>query len=768
MNQAQVLIVEDDRTSTFTLTRMLEDEGFAVCGTAREGEQAVDLVRRLHPSLVLMDISLEGGMDGVQTADRIKAFSDVPVIYMSGYSDEETIERATRTTPFGYIIKPCSKRELAVTLRMALYKAKVDRQLHEEQIQLAAILANLPAALFHIDSDRRITYANPAAELLCGVVAHSAVGKEIGQILQLRHLADSQPVSDLWPRLLGEGPERPRKSSFYMEDAKGDRRIVESWSTRIADASGEVKSYVLGLRDVTKHYEAEQRVRTMAAALASLEDAVIITDASSHPEGPRILYTNQSFSRLSGYSENEAVSRTLQILGRASKDESFYELMESTVRAGKSFQGESVNYRRDGKEFFSQWSAAPVSGTSGELAQIVFVVRDITHLRRLEENIRQSQKIEAVGRLAGGIAHDFNNLLSVINSYSDLQILKLEEGTPAMKYARQIRDAGKKGANLVAQLMTFSRRDKPNPVSLDLSVVVEDIKSMLRRVIRENIELTTEYDSPVASVRADQGQIEQALINLCVNARDAMADGGSICVAVRNRRITEETARLKGFPRTGNYVCLSVTDTGCGMDAETLKHIFEPFFTTKEIGKGTGLGLSTVYGIVRQLGGHIDVQSTPGIGTTFELFIPATRKAATGVVDSETEEVAIPEGDECILVVEDDDTFLDCISGLLSLHGYRVHTASDGGEAIARINEIGPQIRLLITDLVMPKHSGREVASRLLEKFPSVKVVFMTGYDDQLDSFYQFPGESLVLEKPFPLNTLLIKVRELLDDKKDL
>jgi two-component system, cell cycle sensor histidine kinase and response regulator CckA len=587
-------------------------------------------------------------------------------------------------------------------------------------------------------------------------------------VLHLRHLADGSPVVDLRPRLLGSGPERAKRKTYLIDPpaSPGESLIVETWSSRIPDAAGEIHSYVLGLRDVTAQHEAEQRLRTMAAALASLEDAVIITDAGKAGERPKILYTNVSFARLCGFKEEEAVGKTLDILGRPHGDETFYQSMEKSVQEGKAFQGESVNIRRDGKEFFSQWSASPVNGPSGELAQIVFIVRDITHLRRLEENIRQSQKIEAVGRLAGGIAHDFNNLLSVINSYSDLQILKLDEDSPAMKYARQIRDAGKKGANLVAQLMTFSRRDKPNPTNLDLSAVVDEVQGMLRRVIRENIELTTFYEDSVANVRADQGQIEQALINLCVNARDAMPDGGKILVAVRNRLVDDQVAQEKGFPRTGQYVCLSVQDTGCGMDAETLKHIFEPFFTTKEIGKGTGLGLSTVFGIIRQLGGHIDVQSTPGRGTTFELFIPATQQTASSPVSREDDSTfQIPEGDECILVVEDDETFLDCISGLLSLHGYRVHTAADGAEAIARINELGPQIRLLVTDLVMPKHSGREVASRLLEKFPDVKIIFMTGYDDQLDSFYQFPGDSLVLEKPFPLNTLLVKVRELLDDK---
>jgi PAS domain S-box-containing protein len=763
MSQVKVLVVEDDKTSAFTIRKLLSDEGFCICAEVTCGRDAIEKAKELKPDIILMDISIEGDMDGVETTQELNRFSDIPIIYMSGYGDDETVNRAKETAPNAYLLKPFTKRELKISIEMALYKHQADRKLKENELKLSTILSNVPGIIIYMDSELRIRYMNSQAENYLNLVNVTIEGTRLGEILKLCHL-DHRPVVDIEQNLFGNALITPAHDPLLLIAPDGNEHVFEPWGSMIPTSNGEIDGYLLVMRNITQQHKAEERVRTMAAALASFEEAVVVTEYN--PENlfqASIVYTNKGFHRITGWERFDVIGKTLEDIQICTKENiDFHHMMKLSISKDDAFHGETLCTAKDGKEIISQWSATPVKNKDNKTSHVAYVIRDISHIRRLEENIRQSQKIEAVGRLAGGIAHDFNNLLSVINSYSDLQILKLSDESPAMKYAQQIRNAGKKGADLVSQLMTFSRRDKPNPISLNLGEVCSEIQGMLTRVIREDIELTTEFDDELFKVKADQGQIEQALINLCVNARDAMPNGGSIQITVRNRKLDDTQAQDLNLQRPGYYVLLSVSDTGCGIDAETQKHIFDPFFTTKEIGKGTGLGLSTVYGIMKRLGGVISVDSTIGIGSNFNLWFPATPDSSSSLRKFDEVEEA-PEGSEKILVVEDDETFLDCIAGLLSLHGYEVYTATNGADALEQFDNINGSPCMLISDIVLPKMSGREVASRILEKKPEIKIIFMTGYDDQLDTFYDFPGDSIILEKPFPLNTLLLQVREMLD-----
>ena len=504
----------------------------------------------------------------------------------------------------------------------------------------------------------------------------------------------------------------------------------------------------------------------MATAMESLHDSVLITDVSPDRacEGPVVCYANDRFEKMTGWVKWEIIGKSINILDSASNEVPLDVILAETIETGRDYHGERQTYAKPGEDILCEWNICAVRHPEGEISQLVFIMRDISHIRRLEENIRDSQKIEAMGRLAGGIAHDFNNLLSVINSYSDLLTIKLDNSETSMKYVKQIKAAGLRGADLVSKLMTFSRRETPSQNDIDLASVTEEIKNMLQRVIREDIELETVFEPDIQFIKADRGQMEQVLMNLCVNARDAMPDGGKIVIRVSNR--TMEEVDLSHFPdfRPGNYVVLTVEDTGCGMNNETKKHIFDPFFTTKEVGKGTGLGLSTVYGIVRQSGGHIEVISAPDEGTRFEIYLPAVTKP-TCHPNCEKEVNSFSNGTEKVLVVEDDETFADCIGGLLKLHGYEVYTASNGAEALQKYAEYAREIKLLISDIVLPRMSGRELATQLLEINPRIKVLFMTGYDDKLDTEFSLGVEAIVLKKPFSLNSILTKVREILDSE---
>lgn len=770
MENIKVLVVEDDPASAVILEKILFKADYEVVSVESTGQDAINAIEEHDPDIVLMDISISGGMDGVETAIQIKAIKELPIIYLTGYSDEETLERAQKTTPFAYILKPFREKEVTITIRMAMYKSQVDLQIKASENRLATTLGSLHDAVISTDAEACITYLNPTAELITGTPKERAEGLPVESVLELRDRNTLEPIENKRHFLLARDKAAERNDPLCLISASGQEHVVQITTTPTLDADDEINGFVVVLCDITEQYNAERNKRLMAAALESLEDAVIITNAPHSREGEGIVSVNKAFEKITGYSPSEVIGKKVELLNGERTDKTMSEQVAKTLKNGNVSAGETHQYRKDGHEFIAQWSVAPVFEETDEIAQLVYVLRDITQLRQLEENIRQSQKIEAIGRLAGGIAHDFNNLLSVINSYSELLSLKIEKDSPFLKYVQNIRTAGQRGASLVSQLMTFSRRDSATPVIIDLGEIILETQKMLRPITRENIELVAEADSKVLPVKADPGQIEQIVVNLCVNACDAMPDGGSLQIAARNVEIKDKTESRQGgeYMIPGQYVRVTVQDDGTGIEESVIKKIFEPFFTTKDVGKGTGLGLSTVYGIVKQSGGYIDVSSEIGEGSCFTIHFPAVidETSVSSKVDEDTPK-AVQRGSETILLVEDDETFADCITGLLSLHGYIVHTCSDGSDAIDRFIDKASDIKVLIADIVLPKVSGREVATRFLEVNPDLKVVFMTGYDDELDNFYNFPSESTIMQKPFSLNSILSKVRDLLDCQEE-
>ena len=385
--------------------------------------------------------------------------------------------------------------------------------------------------------------------------------------------------------------------------------------------------------------------------------------------------------------------------------------------------------------------------------------RNETERRQLEDQLRQSQKMEALGRLAGGVAHDFNNLLTIIKGHSELLLDRLSPADSSRKSSEQIHKAADRASTLTRQLLIFSRRQILQPKVLDLNVLISDMDKLLQRLIREDVEFAFVPGNDLKPVKADPGQIEQVLMNLTVNACDAMPHGGSLSIATQNLLVDPVYAQSRPGLVAGNYVLLSAADTGHGMDAKTQARIFEPFFTTKEVGKGTGLGLSTVYGIVKQSGGFIYVQSTAGKGTCFEIYLPQ--------VDAKCEEpapqtLAIPATPKAltVLVVEDDAAVRDLACRFLETAGFRVLAARDGVEALHIAGEHGSSIGALLTDVVMPRMRGTELAARLLELFPNLKVIFMSGYLDQIEPNPDSASNQYFIEKPFTRESILSKVNE--------
>jgi PAS domain S-box-containing protein len=480
----------------------------------------------------------------------------------------------------------------------------------------------------------------------------------------------------------------------------------------------------------------------------------------SAPDG-RLLAVNPALVNILGYSsESELLEKNMATDVYVDSDER-RRLIEEVTRRG-SLAAESVWRRKDGKTITVRQTGRAVRDAHGRVERFNVILEDITEHRQLENQLRQAQKMEAIGRLAGGVAHDFNNLLTAIFGYADLLRDELPEGSSARQDTEEIRKAAQRAAALTRQLLAFSRQQVLEPVVVNVNDLVEEFDKMLRRLIGEDIEFRVSLAPDLGNVRADPGQLQQVLMNLVVNARDAMPTGGKLLIETMNTDLTGEYAELHQPVVPGSYVMVAVSDTGIGMDADTLTRIFEPFFTTKEKGRGTGLGLSTVYGIVKQSGGYIWVYSEPGRGTTFKVYLPR--------VDAPARPVGQPRGTralagtETILLAEDDEMLRPLSKVLLRKLGYTVLEAPNGEEALAAAERHHGPIHLLVADVVMPGASGRELARRLAESRPDTKVLYVSGYTDDAIVRHGMlePGLNF-LQKPFTPDALARKVREVLD-----
>ena len=484
----------------------------------------------------------------------------------------------------------------------------------------------------------------------------------------------------------------------------------------------------------------------------------------------RRLYTSPGYSKIFGYSADELVGTPIDEQIHPDDREAIHTVRLETFEKGSAPRQEYRFRQKDGEWHTLESNASPVRNQKGEIEKIVVVSRDITDrklaeqmLRQRDDQLRQAQKMEAVGRLSGGIAHDFNNLLGVIIGYSESLEHQLSADDPLRKSAEQIRKAGERAAALTHQLLAFSRQQVLQPKILDLNAVVVDMGVMLRRLIGVDIELTTRLDSQLGRVKADQSQIEQVIVNLAVNARDAMAEGGSLVIETSNTYVDETLARGLPFLRPGPHILLTVSDTGTGMDLATQRHIFEPFFTTKSPGKGTGLGLATVYGVVKQSGGVVGVDSKPGKGSRFKIYLPqAESSVATPASDHVRAETS--GGNDTILLVEDEEALLSLTAAVLTESGYTLLTARDGIQALEVARTFHQPIHLLLTDVAMPRMGGPALARHMADLRPGIRVLFMTGNagrDSGLET--DLPASIEPLTKPFSHVALIKYVRQALD-----
>jgi len=608
-----------------------------------------------------------------------------------------------------------------------------------------------------------IVALNFAFTRLTGYLPEEVAGQPV-QVLGGEH---TQPTMlDMLPEILQSGQARSWRAIHYRKG--GEEVLLEVSAAPLRDESGSIAYLTALLRDVTAQSRLENALRQNERLLQHISDAL-----------PAVLYIYDMESGSLRYVSRES----LAILGRLPGELTGGEMMLEQLLYPDDLphvrqEMERLKHAREGAMVEAECRARHRTGEwkwlmlrtivfdrfpDGSARQLLGVAIDVTESRRLREQLSQSSKMEGLGRLAGGVAHDFNNLLTIIQSYTEMAQESLPEEHPVQAYLQHILHASEQASNLTIQMLTFARRRIISPKVVNVNDLVREAEALLQRVLPENVRLVTTLEPDLWQVYADPTQVEQVILNLALNARDAMPEGGALTIETANMTLDDSYTSRHIEVRTGEYVLLAVSDTGIGMDEHTLARVFEPFFTTKDVGKGTGLGLATCYGIVRQAGGHIWVYSEPGKGTTFKVYLPRTHEASVSSSGHAVQKKAVG-GAETILVVEDNDDVRRVAVAVLEMHGYRVLQAGNGEEALALMDNLTEKVHLLLTDVVMPGMSGPTLALQLRERYPHLKVLYTSGYTENVIVHHGVLNEGIAfLSKPYRPADLTQRVREVLD-----
>jgi len=616
------------------------------------------------------------------------------------------------------------------------------------------LLELLPETVFEVDLEGNLLFANRAAYRIFGYTEEDIRSGVKGR--------------DMFAPEDRERAERNRARRLHGEAFWGEEyTAVRKDGTRfpVAVYSNPVfrDGAPAGLRgiivDITRRKQTEEALRRSEEKYRFLvenaNDAVFVLQDNC------MKFHNRRAEEVTGYASEEL--RQIPFIEHVHPEDREMVLDRHLRRLGGESFPSTYPFRVGNKRQDTLWvEINAVLIPWEERPAVLCIIRDITEVKNLEDQLQQARRMEAVGRLAGGIAHDFNNMMTVVTGYSEILLQRLSPEDPAYRSVREIKRAGDHAAQLTRQILAFSRRQMLQPRVMDLNRIVRGMDPMLRRVIGENLELHVALAPGLGCVKADPAQMEQVIVNLVINARDAMPQGGRLSIQTADVDLPGNTALAKGEVPGGTYVMLSVTDTGAGMDEETVNRAFEPFFTTKRMDQGTGLGLSTVYGIVKQSDGHVTVESAPGKGSVFRVYLPRVQEAPEPDVLLAMEPAAPVDAGKTVLVVEDEDSVRDLVRKILSRNGYQVLEAADGEEALTASERHGREIDLLVTDVMMPRMSGPELFQRLSRARPSMRVLYISGYAD----LPEIPGEAetvstIFLEKPFTPEDLLRKVRDL-------
>lgn len=753
----RVLLVEDDDSQAELVRRAFELDPLGmdliVAPTLREARR---LIAEMAPDLIVTDVKLPGasGLDLLHDVPRPTA----PIIVMTSYGDEKMAVEAIKAGALDYVAKsPAALADIPRVAGRAIRewrnsqdKECAERALREAEERERIILDSIPTGLITTDlTSGRIVQANRAALLM--------IGLDLDQVLDtpIRERVSPEPA------LLPDGHVVPvGDDDIFLTRADGTAIPVMRSSAHITlnDRPHRVDSIV----DITDRKRTEEQTAMLGAAVTETADAVIITDADR-----LVQYVNPAFERITGYSANEVVGRSIDAFHSDQDTESDGEVDLMVHELNGPLRTPLSNLRKDGSPYQAEVVVSPIHNDAGVIVNYVSVMRDVTRETALEMQLRHSQKMEAIGQLAGGVAHDFNNLLYVI--INSAYFLQDTVGDDPQQRAdlEGIISAANRAAGLTRQLLTFSKRQPLTPVVTDLNGLVTGLEKMLLRLLGEDIQIVLDLDEEACSAKVDRGQIEQVIVNLAVNARDAMVGGGTL--TIQTSRTTVDRTMLARFVEpadmsAGQYVMISVSDTGTGISAEHLPHVFEPFYTTKEPERGTGLGLATVYGICKRHGGQIALTSKVGVGTTIGICLPEHHMQTSDRPVEDDQHGQMPGGDETILLAEDDPYVRKLGVRILSTLGYNVIAAENGEQALAKALDYSDTPQLLLTDVVMPGMNGFVLSERIRELVPTVKVLFVSGYpSDRFDKNIDLSLLTPMLAKPYRPRQLAETIRAILD-----
>src|SRR5881628_807776 len=740
----RVLMVEDVADDAALIERELRRAGITGAARRVDSERAYrEALQTFAPDIILTDHSLPtfGAADALRIA--LLAAPDTPVIVVTGSLDEETAAEYIKAGAADYVVKHHLERVGPAVLRaLDLRRARAEQARAEEarrqgEERFRALIEHGADVVALVAPDGTLLFASHSIERLLGFAPAELVGHPAFERV---HPDDLLRINAALRDIVAS-PGTPAGLELRWRHKDGSWRHIDAVAVdRLAEAAVR---------------ESEERYRTLVEGVRDIIFAL-------SPEGT-IASLNPAFETIAGWRREEWVGRPFERLVHPEDLPLALELLGRVVR-GELRPASQFRVRTAKGEYrVGEFSATPQLH-EGRLVGILGIGRDVTERVQLEQQLRQAQKMEAVGRLAGGIAHDFNNILTAITGYADLLLEDLAATDPRRQDAAEIHKAADRAAGLTRQLLAFSRQQVLQPTVLEVNKLVSDLEKMLRRLLGEDVALSTRLAPTTGRVKADPGQLEQVIMNLAVNARDAMPNGGKLTLETSNVDLDESYASDHYPARAGPFVLLAVSDTGIGMNEETQAHMFEPFFTTKEKGKGTGLGLATVYGIIKQSGGFIWVYSEVGHGTTFKLYLPRVEELAERAAAPAPARTRPARGTETVLVVEDEAPVRNVARQVLERHGYSVLEAPSAEAALDIATRYSGTIHLLLTDVVMPGLNGRELASRLADLRPDARVIFMSGYTDDAVTRHGVlePGSAYV-QKPFTPDAIARRVREVLD-----
>ena len=727
------------------------------------GEQLVGYTTDEILRMSIFDIVAEDQISCIRENMRKKMADHAPTMY-----EVEIIRKDGRKLPVEVNSRLIFAHGVPVgvqgTARDISDRRRAEDELRASELRFRTLAQTASDAILLIDKDSRIRLANPAVEKIFGHQPEELMGKSLSVLLAVRSRSAHYSAFN---KYFGEGRKNLSWSAVELPGLhRGGRELPLELSFAEFTKEGE-RFFTVIARDITERKQGQAGVRASEERFRDLvenaNDIIFSCDMSGN-----ITSLNRAGRKLTGYSSVEALKMNFAETVVPEHIEKAKQMFSRKTVADVAAVYELEIVTKAGDRAALEVSSRAIS-SEGKPVGIQGVARDITERKRVEEALRtrevqvqQSQRLEAVGQLAGGVAHDFNNLLTVIIGYSELSLRRLGAEDPIARNIEEIKRTAERAASLTRQLLAFSRKQILEPKVLDLNNEVRDMHKMLRRLIGEDINLVTLLGSDLGRVKADPGQIHQIIMNLVVNARDAMPGGGRVTIETANVFLDDQYALEHQPVQPGEYVMMTFSDSGIGIDTETQTRIFEPFFTTKQLGKGTGLGLSTVYGIVKQSGGYVWVYSEVGTGTTFKVYLPRVDELPDEEVTRRFPK-RVPKGSETVLLVEDEVQVLQIAREMLESQGYCVLPAANGEEALALASERTEKIHLLITDVIMPQMGGRELVERVALLRPEMKVLYMTGYTDDATVHLGLLEERVeIIQKPFTADSLALKVRKTL------